>query len=141
MAGVTFTPDVYACGIAYVGPSNLFTLLNNLPSYWEPEKEMLFEMIGHPVADSVLLYNASPVFHTENIKVPLFIAQGGNDPRVRKEESEQMVDALRSRDQHVVYMLKENEGHGFKLEENRLEFYKAMMGFLAEQMPATSIKP
>ena len=141
LAGVTFTPDVYACGIAYVGPSNLFTLLNNLPSYWEPEKEMLFEMIGHPVADSVLLYNASPVFHTENIKVPLFIAQGGNDPRVRKEESEQMVDALRSRDQHVVYMLKENEGHGFKLEENRLEFYKAMMGFLAEQMPATSIKP
>lgn len=141
LAGVTFTPDVYACGIAYVGPSNLFTLLNNLPSYWEPEKEMLFEMIGHPVTDSVLLYNASPVFHTENIKVPLFIAQGGNDPRVRKAESEQMVDALRSRDQHVVYMLKENEGHGFKLEENRLAFYKAMMGFLAEQMPTTPIKP
>jgi len=132
LAGVTFTPDLFACGISYVGPSNLFTLLKNLPSYWEPEKQMLYEMIGNPIDDSLLLFNASPVFHTENINVPLFIAQGGNDPRVNKVESEQMVNALRSRNIPVVYMLKPNEGHGFKLEENRLEFYKAMMGFLNE---------
>lgn len=141
LAGVTFTPDLYTCGIAYVGPSNLFTLLNNLPSYWEPEKEMLYEMIGHPVKDSLLLYNASPVFHAENIQVPLFIAQGGNDPRVNKIESEQMVDALRNNNVQVVYMLKENEGHGFKLEENRLEFYQAMIGFLQQHMPPEDYKP
>ena len=143
LAGATFTPDMYACAISYVGPSNLFTLLNNLPSYWEPEKEMLYEMIGNPIKDSLLLYNASPVFHVENIKVPLFIAQGGNDPRVNKNESEQMVDALRNRDVNVVYMLKANEGHGFKLEENRLAFYKTLIGFLSENMPAegTYIKP
>ena len=134
LAGVTFTPDLYVCAIDYVGPSNLFTLLNNLPSYWEPEKEMMYEMIGNPIKDSLLLVAASPVFHVENITVPLFIAQGANDPRVNKTESEQMVDALRLRDIDVVYMLKENEGHGFKLEENRLEFYKTMMGFLAANM-------
>lgn len=134
LAGATFTPDLYACAIDYVGPSNLFMLLNNLPSYWEPEKEMMFEMIGHPVRDSILLHDVSPVFHAENITIPLFIAQGANDPRVNKQESDQLVDALRSRDVEVVYMLKENEGHGFRLEENRLEFYKAMMGFLEEHL-------
>lgn len=134
LAGATFTPDLYVCAIDYVGPSNLFTLLNNLPSYWEPEKEMMYEMIGDPKKDSLLLVAASPVFHVENITIPLFIAQGANDPRVNKTESEQMVDALRQRNIDVVYMLKTNEGHGFKLEENRLEFYKTMMGFLAANM-------
>lgn len=134
LAGVAFTPNLYACAIDYVGPSNLFTLLNNLPSYWEPEKEMMYEMIGHPQKDSLLLFNASPVFHADKIKVPLFIAQGANDPRVNKGESEQMVDVLRNNHIDVVYMLKSDEGHGFKLEENRLEFYKAMMGFLQKNM-------
>ena len=134
LAGATFTPDLYTCAIDYVGPSNLFMLLNNLPSYWEPEKEMMFEMIGHPVRDSILLHDVSPVFHAENITIPLFIAQGANDPRVNKDESNQLVDALRNRNVEVVYMLKENEGHGFRLEENRLEFYKAMMGFLEEHL-------
>ncbi len=141
LAGATFTPDLYVCAIDYVGPSNLFTLLNNLPSYWEPEKEMMYEMIGDPKKDSLLLVAASPVFHTENILIPLFIAQGANDPRVNKTESEQMVDALRNRNIDVVYMLKANEGHGFKLEENRLEFYKTMMGFLAANMKTNIPKP
>ena len=141
LAGAAFTPETYVCAIDYVGPSNLFTLLNNLPSYWEPEKEMMYEMIGHPVKDSILLYEASPVFHADNIKIPMFIAQGANDPRVKRLESEQMVDALRSRNIDVVYMVKENEGHGFKLEENRLEFYKTMMGFLAKHLKSTQPLP
>ncbi|MFI5170847.1 MAG: S9 family peptidase [Chitinophagales bacterium] len=141
LAGITFTPELYVCAIDYVGPSNLFTLLKNLPSYWEPEKEMMYEMIGHPVKDSILLYEASPVFHPEKIKVPVFIAQGANDPRVKRNESEQMVDALRTRNIDVVYLLKENEGHGFKLEENRLEFYKTMMGFLAKHLKSAEPLP
>lgn len=141
LAGLTFTPDLYACGIDYVGPSNLFTLLENLPAYWEPEKEMMYEMIGHPVKDSALLASISPVLHAENISAPLFIAQGANDPRVTVLESQQMVEALHNRNINVVYMLKENEGHGFRLEENRLEFYKAMCGFLATHIPAAQIKP
>lgn len=141
LAGLTFTPDLYACGIDYVGPSNLFTLLANLPAYWEPEKEMLYEMIGHPVKDSALLAEVSPVLHADKIVAPLFIAQGANDPRVTELESQQMVDALLNRNIHVVYMLKENEGHGFRLEENRLEFYKAMCGFLALHMPAIRVNP
>ena len=102
---------------------------------------MMYEMIGDPKKDSLLLVAASPVFHTENILIPLFIAQGANDPRVNKTESEQMVDALRNRNIDVVYMLKANEGHGFKLEENRLEFYKTMMGFLAANMKTNIPKP
>ncbi len=141
LAGVTFTPDLYVCAVDYVGPTNLFTLLHNLPSYWEPEKEMMYEMIGDPVKDSLMLMEASPVYHAAAIKVPLFIAQGGNDPRVNRSESEQMVDALRQRNIDVVYMVKENEGHGFKLEENRLDFYKTMMGFLALHMQANKPKP
>jgi dipeptidyl aminopeptidase/acylaminoacyl peptidase len=138
LAGLTFTPDLYACGISYVGPSNLFTLLENLPAYWEPEKEMMYEMIGHPVEDSALLHAISPAFHANQIKAPLFIAQGANDVRVTEIESEQMVQALRNRGVDVVYMLKENEGHGFRLEENRLEFYKAFCGFLEDNIPAAS---
>jgi dipeptidyl aminopeptidase/acylaminoacyl peptidase len=137
LAGATFTPELYACAIDYVGPTNLFTLLENLPSYWEPEKQMMYEMIGNPKTDSLLLHAASPVFHVDRIKIPLFIAQGANDPRVNKNESLQMVEALRRRNLEVVYMLKEDEGHGFRLEENRLEFYKTMMGFLAKHLEAT----
>lgn len=137
LAGLTFTPDLYACGISYVGPSNLFTLLDNLPAYWEPEKEMMYETIGHPKQDSSLLCKVSPVFHVSSITAPLFIAQGANDVRVTKVESEQMVEALRSKGVDVVYMLKEDEGHGFRLEENRLEFYQALCGFLETYMPAS----
>jgi dipeptidyl aminopeptidase/acylaminoacyl peptidase len=136
LAGLTFTPNQYTCGISYVGPSNLFTLLENLPAYWQPEKEMMYEMIGNPVSDSALLHQVSPVFHADRINDPLFIAQGANDVRVTEMESRQMVDALRNKGVEVVYMLKENEGHGFRLEENRFEFYKALCGFLQLHMPA-----
>ena len=130
LAGITFTPELYSCAVDYVGVSNLFSFLKTIPPYWQPYLEMMYEMVGHPEEDSAMMAAASPVFHVENIKVPLFIAQGANDPRVKKDESDQIVKALRKQGVNVPYMVKDNEGHGFYNEENRFEFYKAMSGFL-----------
>jgi len=130
LAGVTFTPNLYACGVDYVGVSNIFVLLNTIPPYWELGRQMLYEMIGDPEKDKALLKEVSPVFHVDQIKAPLFIAQGANDPRVKKAESDQVVEALKKRDIDVPYMVKDNEGHGFHNEENRFDFYRAMEKFL-----------
>ncbi|WP_421902522.1 S9 family peptidase [Maridesulfovibrio sp.] len=134
LAGLTFTPDLYACGIDYVGPSNLFTLLETLPPYWETEKEEFYIKVGDPVRDYKLLRKVSPVFHVDKIKAPLFVAQGANDPRVKKAESDQIVKALRDRDVAVEYMVKDNEGHGFHNQENRFDFYEAMERFLNKHL-------
>lgn len=130
LAGLCFTPDVYACGVDYVGVSNIFTILENIPPYWEPYREMLYEMIGNPVTDSTYLQEVSPKFHADKIKAPLFIAQGANDPRVKKIESDQMVEAMKERGVKVQYMVKENEGHGFRNQENKMDFYREMEKFL-----------
>jgi len=134
LAGLTLTPDLYACGVDYVGVSNLFTFMNTIPPYWEPMREMFYEMVGHPVKDSIWLAEVSPVLHADRIKVPLLIAQGANDPRVNKNESDQMVEALKKRGITVEYMVKDNEGHGFRNEENRFDFYRAMEKFLANHI-------
>ncbi|MCF8380003.1 MAG: S9 family peptidase [Bacteroidales bacterium] len=134
LAGVTFTPDLYAAAIDYVGVSNLFTFMNTIPPYWKPLLDMLYEMVGDPVKDSILLREASPVFHVDKITTPLFVAQGANDPRVNIEESNQMVEALKKRGIVVDYMVKDNEGHGFYNEENRFDFYNAMEKFLDEHL-------
>jgi dipeptidyl aminopeptidase/acylaminoacyl peptidase len=134
LAGITFTPDLYACAVDYVGVSNMFTFMNTVPPYWEPFKKMMYEMVGDPKADSLLLREASPVFFVDRIKCPLFIAQGATDPRVNKAESDQVVEALKARGIEVQYMVKENEGHGFRNEENRFEFYEAMDKFLDEHI-------
>ncbi|HUI05602.1 MAG TPA: S9 family peptidase [Verrucomicrobiae bacterium] len=134
LAGVTFTPDLYACGIDYVGVANMFTFLKTIPPYWEPFRQMWYEMVGDPVKDKQLLEDVSPVFHVDRVKVPMLIAQGANDPRVNKNESDQMVEALRKHGIPVEYIVKDNEGHGFRNEENRFEFYEAMEEFLAEHL-------
>jgi dipeptidyl aminopeptidase/acylaminoacyl peptidase len=134
LAGLAFTPDVYACGVDYVGVSNLFTFMKSIPPYWKPYLEMLYEMVGNPEKDSLLLEEISPVFHVDKIKVPLFIAQGRMDPRVNVNESDQMVEALKKRGIDVPYMVKDNEGHGFHNEENRFDFYEAMEKFLAKHL-------
>ena len=134
LAGLCFTPDVYACGVDYVGVSNLNTLVENIPAYWEPFKAMLYEMIGDPVADSTHYREASPVYHADKIKAPLFIAQGANDPRVKKMESDQMVEAMKANGTTVEYMVKNNEGHGFRNKENQLDFYRTMEKFLYVHM-------
>lgn len=136
LAGITFTPDLYACAVDYVGVSNLFTFMNTVPPYWEPYKKMMYEMVGDPKADSLLMRDASPVFFVDRIKAPLFIAQGATDPRVNKAESDQVVEALKARGVEVQYMVKDNEGHGFRNEENRFEFYAAMEKFLDQHIGA-----
>jgi dipeptidyl aminopeptidase/acylaminoacyl peptidase len=134
LAGLTFTPELYACGIDYVGVSNLFTFLKTIPPYWKPYLDMWHEMVGHPEHEKALLEAASPVFHADKIRVPLLIAQGAKDPRVNVDESDQMVAALKKRGVAVEYILKDNEGHGFYNEENRFEFYEAMERFLAKHL-------
>lgn len=130
LAGLAFSPDVYACGIDYVGVSNLFTFMKTIPPYWKPYLETMYEMVGNPEKDIELLKKASPVFHVDKIKAPLFVAQGAKDPRVNINESNQIVEALKKRGITVKYLVKENEGHGFGNEENRFDFYKGMEAFL-----------
>ncbi len=134
LAGLAFTPGLYACGIDYVGVSNLFTFMQTIPPYWRPMLEMMYEQVGHPEHDREQLAATSPALHAERIRVPLFIAQGANDPRVNKAESDQMVEALRQRGVEVEYMVKDNEGHGFHNQENRFDFYRAMERFLAKHL-------
>jgi dipeptidyl aminopeptidase/acylaminoacyl peptidase len=134
LQGLVKTPDLYACGIDYVGVSNLFTFMNTFPPYWELMRQMLYEMVGDPVKDSLILAENSPVINVEKIKAPLFVAQGANDPRVNKAESDQMVEALNKRGVQVEYLVKDNEGHGFHNQENQFEFYRAMENFLAEHL-------
>ena len=134
LAGLTFTPDLYACGVDYVGVSNIFTLLETLPPYWELGRQMMYEMIGNPETEKEILEAASPIFHVDSIRVPLFVAQGANDPRVKQAESDQIVEALRARGVEVPYMLKEDEGHGFYNEENQFDFYREMEQFLMKHI-------
>lgn len=134
LAGLTLTPDLYAAGVDYVGVSNMFTFMNTIPPYWEPLRAMFYEMVGDPKADSLMLAEVSPVYLVDKIKAPLFVAQGANDPRVNKAESDQIVEALKNRGIDVEYMVKDNEGHGFHNEENRFDFYRTMITFLDKHL-------
>ena len=134
LAGLTFTPDLYACGVDYVGVSSLFTFMESMPPYWELYRSMMYEMVGDPEKDKELLASASPLLHVDKIKVPLFIAQGANDPRVKKSESDQIVEALKIKGIDVPYMVKDDEGHGFYNEENQFDFYQEMEKFLNKHL-------
>ena len=137
LAGLAFTPDLYACGVDYVGVSNLFTLLESMPPWWELGRKQVYEKIGDPVKDADLLKEASPVFHADQIKAPLFVVHGANDPRVKKAEADQIVSSLDRRGVKPLYMVKYNEGHGFQNEENRIEFYTLLEEFLKEHLQKT----
>jgi len=141
LAGLTFSPELYAAGVDYVGVSNLFTFMKTIPPYWKPFLDQFYEMVGNPERDSVAMAAASPVFHVDRIRAPLLVAQGAKDPRVNINESNQIVDALRKRGIDVQYIVKENEGHGFHNEENRFEFYEAMESFLAKHVKPAKGKP
>ncbi|MCB0482163.1 MAG: S9 family peptidase [Flavobacteriales bacterium] len=134
LAGLAYTPDLYACGVDYVGVSNLFTFMQTIPPYWKPFLAMMYEMVGDLEADSALLAAYSPALNADKIKAPLFIAQGAKDPRVNVAESDQMVEAMQARGVEVEYLVKDNEGHGFRNEENRFEFYEAMSAFLEKHI-------
>jgi len=137
LAGLTFTPDLYKCGIDYVGVSNLLTFLSTIPPYWKPFLESMYEMVGNPETERDDLVACSPVFHVDKIKAPLLVVQGAKDPRVNINESNQIVEALQKRGIDVPYIVKENEGHGFHNEENRFEVYEAMEAFLEKHLGKT----
>jgi dipeptidyl aminopeptidase/acylaminoacyl peptidase len=130
LEGLVKTPDLYAAGVDYVGVSNLFTFFKTIPPYWAPYLEMMYEMVGHPEKDKDWFQEHSPALNADKIVKPLLVAQGAKDPRVNIHESNQIVEALRKQGVEVVYIVKENEGHGFQNEENRFDFYEAMEKFL-----------
>jgi len=125
---------LYACGIDYVGVSNLFSFMKTIPPYWRPLLDMMHEQVGDPEKDAEQFAATSPALHADSIRVPLFVAQGENDPRVNKAESDQMVEALRCRDVKVEYMVKADEGHGFQNQENRFDFFRAIERFLRDNL-------
>jgi dipeptidyl aminopeptidase/acylaminoacyl peptidase len=134
LEGLTKTPDLFAAGVDYVGVSNLFTFMKTIPPYWKPFLEMMYEMVGNPEKDKMLLEKNSPALNADRIKAPLFVAQGAKDPRVNIDESDQIVAALKKHGVDVEYMVKEDEGHGFQNEENRFSFYEAMEKFLEKHL-------
>jgi dienelactone hydrolase len=133
LAGLAFTPDLYACGVDIVGPSNIFTLLESIPAYWEAGRAFLHGMVGDPNTEEgkKLIKDASPLFSVDKINKPLMIIQGANDPRVKKAESDQIVIALRDKGKPVTYLLAEDEGHGFAKPVNRMAMYAETEKFLA----------
>ncbi|MBK9291816.1 MAG: S9 family peptidase [Bacteroidetes bacterium] len=134
LQGLVADPLLYAAGVDYVGVSNLFTFMNTIPPYWKPLLDMMYEMVGHPEKDKAQFEATSPALNADRILAPLFVAQGAKDPRVNIAESDQIVEALRKRGVDVEYMVKENEGHGFRNEENRFDFYRAMERFLDKHL-------
>ena len=139
LRGLTKTPDLYACGVDYVGVSNLFTFMETIPPYWAPYLPILKEIWYDEEIpeEKKIMEEVSPVYHIDKIKKPLFVVQGANDPRVNIDESDQIVEALRSKGMDVPYMVKYDEGHGFGKEENRMDLYEAMMGFFAVHLKET----
>lgn len=134
LMGLIKTPDLYACGVDYVGVSNIFTFFDSFPEYWKPYKQMVKEIwydLDNP-EEAKIAKEVSPVFQIDKIKKPLFVVQGANDPRVNINESDQIVKAMRAKGYEVPYMVKYDEGHGFGKEPNRIELYRYMLGFFAE---------
>ncbi|MTV27421.1 S9 family peptidase [Nitriliruptoraceae bacterium ZYF776] len=132
--GATFTPDRFRCAVDLVGPSDLRTLIASVPPYWGPLIEQFHRRVGHPEHDAELLWSRSPLSKADQVSIPLLIAQGANDPRVKQAESEQFVAALREKGIPHEYLLFEDEGHGFVKPANKLRFYAAAEAFLAEHL-------
>ena len=132
LAGLTMTPDKFACGVDIVGPSNLFTLLETIPAYWESFKQQFYQRMGNPTTEDgrALLKAASPLTHADKIKKPLLIGQGANDPRVKQAESDQIVSAMKAKGIPVTYVLFPDEGHGFARPTNNIAFNAVTDNFL-----------
>ena len=141
LVGLTFTPDAFCCGVDIVGPSNLITLMQTLPPYWGPLKSIMDLRVGKLETEADFLKSRSPLFKADQIKKPLLIAQGANDPRVKQAESDQIVAAMRHNQLPVEYLLFADEGHGFARPENRLKFYAAVEAFLAQHLGGRQESP
>ncbi|MBI3406871.1 MAG: S9 family peptidase [Planctomycetes bacterium] len=134
LVGLTFTPDVFACGVDIVGPSNIISLLKTIPPYWAPMLAMFQKRVGDLKEEEEMLKSRSPLFYVDKIKAPLLIGQGANDPRVKQAESDQIVAALRKSGKIVDYLLYTDEGHGFARPENRLHFFAHTEEFLSRYL-------
>jgi dipeptidyl aminopeptidase/acylaminoacyl peptidase len=134
LVGATFTPDVFCCAVDIVGPSNLITLIKSIPPYWVPLLATFHKRVGNPDTEEEFLKSRSPLFKVDQIKIPILIAQGANDPRVKQAESEQIVEAMKKKGLAYEYMLFPDEGHGFAKPENRLKFFAAAEKFLAKHL-------
>ena len=142
LRGLTKTPDLYACGVDYVGVSNLFTFMKTIPPYWKPYMKIIKEIWYDEdiPEEKAIMEEVSPVYQIDKIEKPLFVVQGANDPRVNIDESDQIVSALRKKGFDVPYMVKYDEGHGFAKEENSIHLYKTMMGFYAKHLGDKALK-
>ncbi|MBA3514556.1 MAG: S9 family peptidase [Pyrinomonadaceae bacterium] len=136
LAGVTFTPDMYAAGVSIVGPSNLITLLESIPPYWEQIRKLFYERMGDPNTPEgkAQLLRQSPLSSADKIRTPLLVVQGANDPRVNKRESDQIVIALRDRGFPVEYIVAPDEGHGFARPVNNMAMFATAEKFLAKHL-------
>ena len=134
LVGAAFTPDVFAAAVDIVGPSNLITLIRSVPPYWEPVIAQFHTRVGNPDTEEDFLWSRSPLSQADRIRIPMLIAQGANDPRVKQAESEQIVAALAEHGVDHEYLLFADEGHGFAKPENRLRFYAAAEAFLARHL-------
>jgi len=134
LAGATLTPDLFRCAVDIVGPSNLITFIETIPPYWSSYLAMLHDRVGNPETEAEFLRSRSPLTHVDRIRIPMLIAQGANDPRVKQAESEQIVAVMRQKGIDHEYLLFPDEGHGFAKPENRLKFYAAAERFLARHL-------
>jgi len=134
LVGATFTPDLFRCAVDIVGPSSLITLINSIPPYWSTFLATFYERVGNPETEEEFLKSRSPLFFVDRIRIPMLIAQGANDPRVKQAEAEQVVAAMQEKGIDYEYLLFEDEGHGFARPENRLKFYAAAERFLAKHL-------
>ena len=138
LVGATFTPDVFSCAVSIVGPSNLITFIDTIPPYWSTFRSIMYKKVGNPETEEEFLKSRSPLFKVQNIKIPMLIAQGANDPRVNQDESEQIVAEMKRRNIEHEYLLFPDEGHGFAKPENRLKFFEAAEKFLAKHLGGRS---
>jgi dipeptidyl aminopeptidase/acylaminoacyl peptidase len=134
LVGATFTPDLFRCAVDLVGPSNLKTLIESIPPYWKPMVALFNTRVGNPETEVDFLWSRSPLSRVDQIRIPVLIAQGANDPRVKQAESEQIVAAMRDKGIAYEYLLFPDEGHGFAKPENRLRFYAVAERFLATHL-------
>jgi dipeptidyl aminopeptidase/acylaminoacyl peptidase len=138
LAGITFTPELYRCAVSIVGPSNLKTFIETIPPYWQPMVTLFTKRVGDPETEEDFLWSRSPLSKVDNIRCPLLIAHGANDPRVKLSETEQIVAAMGEKGIDHDLMVFDDEGHGFAKPENRIAFYTAAEKFLAKHLGGRS---
>jgi dipeptidyl aminopeptidase/acylaminoacyl peptidase len=122
LRGLTLHPDLYACGVDIVGPADLATLMNSIPDYWKPVKKRWLRRIGDVTSDAGLNQKLSPLYHAQDIRVPLLIGHGANDPRVKMAQSQKIVETIRKNGGKVTFVVYSDEGHGFARPDNQLDF-------------------